>query len=424
MPTRWLLAALLFGLGYAVMSPPGRVPDEAGHFWHSNAVARGHFAPAHSKQPDFVQLPVGMKTFFWVLGREGEKVSLAQYRLARTVPHEPYSLVPTPTYPTHYTPVAYIPPALAALIARMLGLYPFTEFYLGRVVNLVAALALVYAAMRVAPRHANVFLAVALLPMTLFELASWSPDAWTFGLGVLFTAFMLEPPEPAPRSIAAVAVTALLLSLSKPAYFLIALLALFRPTKRRIAIAAIAATAVGIPIAMAYAKYAWYNAWTGYPIDPGEQLRCILAAPLRFVRLLTHDLTSNGTRYIAEMIGRLGWINVFLPSAVTALEVVLLAAVGLTAAPALDWKRRVTAFAIVIGTVVGIVTSQYLTWTVICSDRIDGVQGRYFLPLLPLALMILSLPSPRWRVGPRTIVAVAAVANVFAYLAMYRRYYS
>ena len=423
MSHRWLLVALALGLVYATISPPGRVPDEAGHFWHSNGIARGHFAPEHRRQPDFVQLPVGMKTFFWVLGGEKDSLTWKQYRLARTVPHEPYSLVPTPTYPTHYTPVAYVPPVIAAVIARILGLYPFTEFYLGRAINLIAALALFYAAMRVAPRHANVFLAVALLPMALFEMASWSPDAWTLGLGVLFTAFMLEPPEPTPRNIAAVAITALLLSLSKPAYFLLALLALFRPTPRRIGIAAIAATAVGIPIAMSYASYAWYNAWKGYPIDPGEQLRCILAAPMRFASLLTRDLTGNGRRYIAEMIGRLGWINVFLPWAITAMEVTLLAAVGLTAAPSLDWKRRVTSVVIVIGTVVGIVTSQYLTWTVICSDRIDGVQGRYFLPLLPVALMLFSLPAPRWRIGPKTIVAVSTIANLFAFLAVMKRYY-
>lgn len=423
MSTRWLVAALILGLVYAAITPPGRVPDEAGHFWHSNGIARGHFAPEHRRTPDFVMLPVGMKTFFWVLGTEQEKVTWKQIRLARTVPHEPYSLVATPTYPTHYTPAAYLPPALAAVIARMLGLYPFTEFYLGRVINLVAALALFFVAMRVAPRHANVFLAVALLPMALFEMASWSPDAWTLGLGVLFTAYMLEPPEPTPRAMAAVAVTALLLSLSKPAYFLIALLALFRPTPRRIAVAAIAATAIGIPLAMSYAGYAWYNAWTGYPIDPGEQLRCILAAPLRFAGVVVRDLGGHGRRYVAEMIGRLGWINVYLPAWITAIEAVLLAAVGLTAAPALDGKRRATAVVIVLGTVIGIVTSQYLTWTVICSEHIDGVQGRYFLPLLPVALLLLALPAPRWRIGARTIGLVSIAANLFAFFAVLQRYY-
>jgi uncharacterized membrane protein len=358
-----------------------------------------------------------------VLGTEQEKVTWKQVRLARTVPHEPHSLVATPTYPTHYTPAAYVPPVIAALVARMLGLYPFTEFYLGRVINLVAALGLFYAAMRLAPRHANVFLTVALLPMALFEMASWSPDAWTLGLGVLFTALMLEPPEPTPGAIAAVAVTALLLSLSKPAYFLIALLALFRPTSRRIAVAAIGATAIGIPIAMAYAGYAWYNAWTGYPIDPGEQLRCILAAPLRFAGVVARDLSGHGRRYVAEMIGRLGWINVYLPAAITAMEAALLAVVGLTAAPSLDAKRRATALVIVVGTIVGIVTSQYLTWTVICSDRIDGVQGRYFLPLLPVMLMLLALPAPRWRISAKTISLVSIVANLFAFVAVVRRYY-
>jgi len=423
MPTRWLSWALVLGLIYVVVTPPGRVPDEAGHFWHAQAVARGHFAPAHRHAVDLVPLPAGMMTLFWVMRAEGHKLTAADFRLAASIPHEPHNPHATPTFPSQYTPLAYVPQTVVALLARATGMTPFRELYLGRIVNLLAALALIAAAMRFAPRYATLFLATALLPMTLYELASWSADAPAIGLGILFCAFMLEPPEPTPRMMAIVAATALLLSLSKPAYFLVALLTLFRPAPRRSAIAAVAASAVGVPIAMAYANYAWYNARPGFSVDPDAQFRCIAGAPLHFARLIAGDVRANGVSYVDELIGRFGWLDVHLPKGIVWLEVALLVAVGLTAAPALDLRRRVAAFAIMIATVIGIIASQYLTWTAVCGDYIDGVQGRYILPILPIALAALALPAPRWRIGPKTIVAVAIVANVAGYVVLRRMYY-
>ncbi|MCU1349088.1 MAG: hypothetical protein JWO56_2118 [Acidobacteria bacterium] len=420
---RWLLAALLLGLIYLVVTPPGRVPDEPGHFWHAQAIVRGHFAPPHRHAVDLVPLPTGMMTLFWVMRAEGHKLTAADFKLAASIPHEPYSPHATPTFPTHYTPLAYVPQTAVALLARMTGMTPFRELYLGRIVNLLTTLALIAVAMKVAPRYATLFLVTALLPMTLYELASWSADAPAIGLGILFCAFMLEPPEATPRMIAAVAATAVLLSLSKPAYFLVALLALFRPTPRRIAIAALAATAVGIPIAMAYANYAWYNVRVGFHVDPDEQLRCLIDAPGHFVRVIVNDLRGNGAGYVDELIGRFGWLDVRLPKAIAWLEAALLAAVGLTAAPPIDLRRRLATIAILIATFLGIVASQYLTWTVVCADYIDGVQGRYFLPILPLALAALALPSPRWRISPRTIVAVAVIANAVGYVTLVKAYY-
>jgi uncharacterized membrane protein len=420
---RWLLLGFFLALGYLIIGPPGRVPDEPGHFWHAQAIARGHFAPPARHAVDLYPLPSGMSTIFWVMRAEGHRMSLKDYEVAASIPHEPFGLRPTSTFPTHYTPLAYIPQTAVALLARATGMKPFHEVYLGRIVNLLTALAVIALAMNIAPRYSTLILATALLPMTLYELASWSVDATTIALGLLFCAFMLEPPEPTPRMAAAVAATALLLSLSKPAYFLVALLALFRPTPRRIAVAAIAATAVGIPIAMAYANYAWYNARPGFVVDPDAQLRCIAAEPLRFAKVLWNDLRGNAASYGEQLIGRFGWLDVYLPKAIVALEAFLLVACGLTAAPALGSRRRIAAITIVVCTFFGIVLSQYLTWSVVCAEWVDGVQGRYFLPILPIALAALALPSPRWRIGPRTVAVAASIANACGYVALVRSYY-
>lgn len=62
-------------------------------------------------------------------------------------------------------------------------------------------------------------------------------------------------------------------------------------------------------------------------------------------------------------------------------------------------------------------------WSVVCGDAIEGVQGRYFLEILPLFLASISLPRIRWRIGPWTIAAVAIVCNGVALQTLIRRYW-
>ena len=59
----------------------------------------------------------------------------------------------------------------------------------------------------------------------------------------------------------------------------------------------------------------------------------------------------------------------------------------------------------------------YLTWTPVGMDRIDGIQGRYFIPLLPILLFVLPgsgvlrrVPVCAWWAAPlAAILATDAV---------------
>jgi uncharacterized membrane protein len=255
--------------------------------------------------------------------------------------------------------------------------------------------------------------------MTLYEMASWSPDAATIALAWLFIALLLEP----PRRTWLVAVVGLVLALCKPAYFLIALLALAMKFRWRDRIAIIGATVAGTLVSLMAAGRGAYNARAGLPIDAASQVRCIVASPLHFVRVALHDVASNGRFYVEEMIGRFGANEVKLSPWVIATEVALLAVVALTTGVALRHRMRATALAIAAMTVAGILLSQYLIWSIVCGDVIEGVQGRYFLEVLPLAMAALALQRVRWRHAAWAIVIVAFVCNGVALVTLVRRYW-
>src|SRR5262249_44648737 len=180
-------------------------------------------------------------------------------------------------FPTWYTPVPYIPQTLAAGFLRWFGFRPLFVFYLGRLLNLAVALALMEVAMRVAPELATPLAAMLLIPMTLAQFGSWSADTPTIALAALLTALLLAERSPRPK----IAV-AFVLALCKPAYFLIALLALATHYRRAIKAAIVAASAAGTVIAFGYARIGAYSQRMFDPVNPAAQLRCVLTDPMRF----------------------------------------------------------------------------------------------------------------------------------------------
>src|SRR5689334_15757633 len=178
---RWTLAvAAILGVAYAILTPPFNTPDETFHFWRPLIIARGQLMPRHRGAPDAGLIPLGAQNFVFVMWWQRTpqgKMTRELLRVARQSPLELARLKEV-RFPTWYTPVPYAPQTIAAMVMYALKLRPFFVFYLGRLLNLAAALALMALAMRAAPELA----AVTLLPMTLTLFGSWSADAMTIGL--------------------------------------------------------------------------------------------------------------------------------------------------------------------------------------------------------------------------------------------------
>jgi uncharacterized membrane protein len=135
-----------------------------------------------------------------------------------------------------YTPAPYVASAAVAFVGLHAGWRPFWIFYLGRVANLAACLAIVVAAMRALPGGVSLSGGVLLLPMTLYQFASWSADAMTIAVAILLTALILRNFDRddvlTNREIATLAAVALFAGLCKPAYFLLVLPFVAIPTAR------------------------------------------------------------------------------------------------------------------------------------------------------------------------------------------------
>ena len=75
----------------------------------------------------------------------------------------------------------------------------------------------------------------------------------------------------------------------------------------------------------------------------------------------------------------------------------------------------------------GVVISQYLTWSIICGDVIEGVQGRYFLPVLPLAVAAIwsaaAMPPLLPRFARGGVAVLQVLCNAVALMTIIRSYW-
>jgi uncharacterized membrane protein len=181
--------------------------------------------------------------------------------------------------------------------------------------------------------------------------------------------------------------------------------------------------AIATAIAFVYAHMAAYQQRGGMPIDPASQIACVIHDPMRFLRLAVTDAAVHGRYYLDGLTGRFGLNEFALPTAVVIVEILTLIAAALTSKRTLTLIGRLAAIAIAIATVAGVMLSQYMVWSIVCGDAIEGVQGRYFLPILPLALLAISFSVPRLRLDGRVLAAIALVCNAFAFVAIARRYW-
>ncbi|HWW61729.1 MAG TPA: DUF2142 domain-containing protein [Thermoanaerobaculia bacterium] len=411
----FFFVALVTGLAFAFVTPPFQVPDEVTHYWRATSIAYGTIQPDLSARGAVAEVPDAYRQFVYATFRDsrwpnGVRLAKDDFRRAWLVSLDLYPKPVAVTFIASYTPVPYAPQIAAALVGRVFRLRPMATFYLGRVANVLAFAFIVAWVIRMTPYLPRAFFAVALWPMSAYLTASWSADAMTIALAFLVAAMVL-------RGLRASPFAAFLLGLCKPGYSVISLLGASR--RKWLAIVAALAGAAIATLSMA----SLYAPVSG---DARAQWPCVRAHPLRFAAIAANDLAQHGTAYVEQAVGRLGVLDLFLPRAVIGIELALLALIIL-AGDRVPWRERVMSIVIVILVIAGTELTLYLTWSAVCGNTIEGVQGRYFLPIVPLLAIALARPAARNARRERALaIAVPIVVTACNLVALYviaARYY-
>ncbi len=430
----------------AMVVPAGQGPDEATHLVRAASLLHGDMLGRRGT----VKLPGGGTKIMAGVDADPAlafaanalppgaltKLDLATLKAALDQRWVGVQFVPAPNTAA-YLPVFYVPSAIGLAIARWRGTSPYQAIRAARLANAAAFVGFGLAALLLARRGRWLLFCALALPMTLFLASVVSQDGLLVAASALAAALVSRRSNPPPDRTRRLeyAVAACLvgcIAIAKPPYFPLAAMLLLplapagawrvqrRVLLRRLGVVALVAVPVlawfwltqrdvVTPLARSSAAYAPGPLWPGDPArtfnaaDAAAQLTVLRAHWTRIVTLPLQALTRDPS-LLPAAIGILGWLTVRLPERLyLAWEVALVAALlaGLME-PARErragqWPEAVLLLAATAVALLLICLSQYLSWTLVGLDRIEGVQGRYLLPLVPM--VAIALPQVVGRRG-------------------------
>ena len=128
--------------------------------------------------------------------------------------------------------------------------------------------------------------------------------------------------------------------------------------------------------------------------DSKYQVLLLFKNPIMYIQELIYTFNLYGNNYLTGMLGEsLGWgelirLNFIVPSVLFVLLIIELVTDETLRNKFSGWQKFVIfiTFLIIFGL---IFTSLYVQWTTIGSESILGVQGRYFIPILPLLMLLI-----------------------------------
>lgn len=308
-----------------------------------------------------------------------------------------------------YFPVAYMAPAAGIVIARIFHPTIGGIVFGARFATLLLFIALVSASLYLLrKRNAKWFIfVVALLPMSLFQASIVNVDSYALGLSLFLLAQLIylwsQEYKVTNRQLAFLSVTGGLLALSKPNYLFLSIAILLIPSRiltktQHIYVRIGMALIIIIPAALWNFSIHGIVGVTGPSQRPGmhigssEQLRSILGHPFGYINVLFKNILNDG--WFGQMVGVLGHNFIMVPDYVIYLETVLLTTATFFAREKLKIVTGIVLFTLGFIGLGSIVTTLYLVYTPVGSLQVDGIQGRYFLPILPFILYGMSLVLP------------------------------
>ena len=171
-------------------------------------------------------------------------------------------------------------------------------------------------------------------------------------------------------------------------------------------------------------------------VHPLQQLTGLLSHPGHVQRLIEHALSDKqgmeGLSFYKEFVGVLGWIDVVLPTWFYVMSgVALCSAMCIRLSEENATKTlvtRVISAYLILLSVGAVFLIEYLTWTPVDLPWIEGVQGRYFIPLaLFVPLTLPKIASPLFgkvcALLRPCIMTYPFLSSVVAVVCVVRRYY-
>lgn len=397
----FLLTYFSFAILFVFINPIMQTPDEFMHFFRSVSISEGKiFGIRDSSNALGNYLPMELNnTIDKLTAKNSSHVILSDYlRIMETYfsgEKSFYKIVNTLVY----FPTSYIPQTIGVIIARLFGLSLFWIITFGRIANaMFYALLSFFSIKIIRERYKLIMLFVSLMPMSVYLSCSFSTDSVLIASTLLFISIILRKDASPNNDFKARLMQYILgfiIILGKFTYFPLLLIhwIIDRKSKKKIAAGII------FDLSMIASAGIWNlfiikivgNISSRTDVNPISQVKMILEKPLSYTHILFETIYRDFDEYVVYL-NTLGWLShtmyFLVPFTVFLIFLYSITASSRDVSKAITPKIDIAIIVFsILFTIVLIETALYVTWTPIGKDRINGVQGRYFIPALPLIMI-------------------------------------
>lgn len=442
--------ALVFGIVFIYLIPPGWNPDEPQHYWRIQQLAHGNVMSDEFQGPAGITYTGGVLTADaadFILDYKAY-VAIQDYDLRIDFPmweeigsasekkdEGPLTSVAFPGS-ARYSPVVYLPQVAGVWLANTAGMSLLHGFFLAKLVGLCLQIFCFAYAIRIIPKGKWILFILGLLPSTIVQSTAFGGDVMTTSVCILFTALVVSlgfsQQKISKQNIILILILTMLIGLVKPAYLpltaILLLIPIIRPEYRNFGFISKMTPLVAISV---LPGIIWLKLTSfiqdnfSHGVDIAAQTQYVLHQPIEFLFTFARTyLTDDQPKIYKTLFGNFVWDTAPLPLIFMFMGVILIVVSCFLSSPReltqirLSPTVKIVLFSTFCLLVLLISYALYTYFTPVRATSILGIQSRYFIPFLPLLLLTLHNPLPSIQQNkPKIVVIGIIVASLIATIA-------
>lgn len=423
---KFLIISIPIFLAFIILIPMFLGHDERFHFYRIFEITEGGFLAEVNdgatgyKMPDAVFTKIGWKERHYsdIIDAAHEKIDRNNMTFISDVTMSVYS------------PIQYMPHVIGVSIAKIFSLRPIVIAYIGRLFNLLFCILLLYFTIKITPYGKNVFLLFSLIPIAIEGFTTLSGDGLTISTTYLFMAYvfsMLERKNKKllKRDFIIIISLGIVLAFCKLVYIPIICLLLLIPKEYFTSIKKKIITIIPIIIIMVLFNLLWLKLANPYlqVYTQGQsnyQINFIFHHIITYFCMFMHSFLTQFLNLLKSAFGdSLLWGSAIQNYSIISFMIFLTTVIVCVNDESIKKKFNIyNSFIIgfIILVIIGLIfTSLFIQWTEYGSSTIEGVQGRYFSPFLPLLMILIGSFSSRKRnINESNLTKLVLLVTIFA----------
>lgn len=400
----FLILASIYGFFLLIIFPPLQTPDEDFHFLRAYAISTGQISTKkRGKNENVSNIPNAILEFLDRVKVEkikhnyNEKIELDDLIVTSRIKLDNKKTEVDLGGTAIINPLSYIFQVIGIIIARFLKFRILFIYYFGKLLSFIGFLGVTYFSIKQAPKKIKkLLLIVALLPISMQQSISYSTDGAINAFSLLFVSVLFR------------------LYLDKNIkfnfkHFILLFLGIFIPTTAKIVYILFVLLLFGLDSKKFKNKYVYFGmifvifvltivvniGWSilspENPVSPKGQIIYLSNNLFDYIGVIYLTTKEMSQVYIESLFGSLGWLDMRLPYLII-YGYIFIILCNLLSSIILKkgYKMKIIMIIYILGTYTGILTALYIAWTKPGWKYVDGVQGRYFLPILPILFILFS----------------------------------